>query len=88
MLFMIYEEHDITVDCKHLARDNVGRRGRWKWWWGEGVSRSSFTTTEREVGVIKLSIAVKGHTLRSLSRKSNSSAKSGPAVHHANKFSG
>jgi hypothetical protein len=55
---------------------------------GEGVSCSSFTTTEKEVGVIKLSIAVKGHTLRILSRKSNSSAQSGPAIHHTNKFSG
>lgn len=45
---------------------------------GERVSRSSFTTTEREVGLIKLSIAVKRHTLRFLSGLSNSSTENGP----------
>jgi hypothetical protein len=81
MLFMIYGEHGVTVDCKHLARYNCWQKDEMVVAvvvGGRGVSRSSTKTTEREVGVIKLSIAVKRHAPRFLSGKNNSSGKSGP----------
>jgi hypothetical protein len=71
---MMYEEQNITVQCKHLARVNVGRRRSWSGGRGLGGGGGfSFISHEhrKELGVIKLSIAAKGRALRILSHKSN-----------------